>query len=314
MLGSDFELSRRHLDLRQGRAVGAGRRRHADGEDRRDHRRRDQDAMSGDQRGRRPPRSRIRKRASELAEQMLALTRKAGADGAEVLVRDGTELAVKVRLGEPELVQEAGSRALGLRVLKDQPRARSPTRRICAPAALERFARETRRAGGAGRARRSAALPAREEMAREVPELDLWDEAVLSLDVAEGDPARARGRGGGARRSTSGSPTPRARSSGAPWARRRSRRRPGSRGGARHARVARGRADRATTRTARSATAPTGPRRASPAALADAGGGRASRRRAARSPSWARARSRPARRRWCSRPTRRAGCSASSPA
>ena len=30
MLGSDFELSRRHLDLRQGRAVGAGRRRHAD--------------------------------------------------------------------------------------------------------------------------------------------------------------------------------------------------------------------------------------------------------------------------------------------
>ena len=30
MLGNDFELSRRHLDLRQGRPVGAGRRRHAD--------------------------------------------------------------------------------------------------------------------------------------------------------------------------------------------------------------------------------------------------------------------------------------------
>jgi PmbA protein len=29
-------------------------------------------------------------------------------------------------------------------------------------------------------------LPAKEEMAREVPDLDLWDEAVLSLDVAEG--------------------------------------------------------------------------------------------------------------------------------
>jgi PmbA protein len=29
-------------------------------------------------------------------------------------------------------------------------------------------------------------LPAREEMARQVPELDLWDESVLSLDVAEG--------------------------------------------------------------------------------------------------------------------------------
>ena len=33
---------RRHLDLRQGRAVGAGRRRHADGQDRGDHRRRNQ--------------------------------------------------------------------------------------------------------------------------------------------------------------------------------------------------------------------------------------------------------------------------------
>ena len=60
------------------------------------------------------------KQCQELAEQMLALSLKAGADGAEVLVRDGTELEVKVRLGEPELIKEAGSRALGLRVIKDQ--------------------------------------------------------------------------------------------------------------------------------------------------------------------------------------------------
>jgi predicted Zn-dependent protease len=30
-----------------------------------------------------------------------------------------------------------------------------------------------------------AALPEREEMARAIPELDLWDESVLSIDVAE---------------------------------------------------------------------------------------------------------------------------------
>jgi len=47
-----------------------------------------------------------------------AVTR--GAEGAEVLVSDGAELYVKVRLGEPELVQEASSRALGLRVLHDR--------------------------------------------------------------------------------------------------------------------------------------------------------------------------------------------------
>ena len=59
------------------------------------------------------------KECQRLAEQMLAYAKRAGADGAEVLVRDGTELEVKVRLGEPELVKEAGSRALGLRVLRD---------------------------------------------------------------------------------------------------------------------------------------------------------------------------------------------------
>ena len=66
--------------------------------------------------GRRVPDPKV---CQHLAEQMLAIVRKAGADGAEVLVRDGTELEVKVRLGETELIKEAGSRALGLRVLKD---------------------------------------------------------------------------------------------------------------------------------------------------------------------------------------------------
>jgi PmbA protein len=34
-------------------------------------------------------------------------------------VRDGAELEVKIRMGETELIKEAGSRGLGLRVLKD---------------------------------------------------------------------------------------------------------------------------------------------------------------------------------------------------
>jgi PmbA protein len=57
------------------------------------------------------------------AQKCVELCRRAGADAAEVLVRDGSELTVKVRLGEPELVQEAGSRALGLRVFKGGRRA-----------------------------------------------------------------------------------------------------------------------------------------------------------------------------------------------
>ena len=59
------------------------------------------------------------RRCQEWAEEMLSYALAAGAHGAEVLVRDGSELEVKVRMGEPELVKDAGSRALGLRALRD---------------------------------------------------------------------------------------------------------------------------------------------------------------------------------------------------
>jgi PmbA protein len=136
----------------------------------------------GDGRGRRVPDP---KTCQRLAEQMLALTLKAGADGAEVLVRDGTELEVKVRLGEPELIKEAGSRALGLRVIKDERAAVTYTSDLTA-AGMERFARDSVELAALAEPDPVAALPARDEMARDVPELDLWDESVLSVDVAEG--------------------------------------------------------------------------------------------------------------------------------
>lgn len=119
-----------------------------------------------------------------LAEQMLALAMRAGADGAEVLVRDGTELEVKVRLGEPELIKEAGSRALGLRVLKDHRAAVTYTSDF-SPAAMERFARETVELAALAEPDPTGDLPSSDEMARAVPDLELWDENVLSIDVAE---------------------------------------------------------------------------------------------------------------------------------
>ncbi len=125
------------------------------------------------------------KACQHLAEQMLAIALKAGADGAEVLIRDGTELEVKVRLGEPELIKEAGSRALGLRVIKDERAAVTYTSDLSA-AGMERLARDSVELAALAEPDPIAALPAREEMARAVPELDLWDEGVLSLDVAEG--------------------------------------------------------------------------------------------------------------------------------
>lgn len=56
----------------------------------------------------------------EVAQSAVAAARKAGADVAEATVRGGSHLSTKVRLREPELVEEAGSRSLGLRVMLGQ--------------------------------------------------------------------------------------------------------------------------------------------------------------------------------------------------
>ena len=125
------------------------------------------------------------KACQRIAEEMLGRALDAGADGAEVLVRDGSELEVKVRLGEPELVKQAGSRALGLRVIKDQRVAVTYTSDLSS-AGLTRLARDSVELAALAVPDPEAALPAREEMARAVDDLDLWDESVLSLDVAEG--------------------------------------------------------------------------------------------------------------------------------
>src|SRR5215472_6879677 len=46
---------------------------------------------------------------------------------AECVLRSGTELSAKVRKGEPELVEEAGTRAAGLRVIRGKRVASTST-------------------------------------------------------------------------------------------------------------------------------------------------------------------------------------------
>jgi len=118
------------------------------------------------------------------AEQMVSLAKRAGADGAEVLVRDGNELEVKVRLGQPELVKQAGSRALGLRVVKDNRVANTYTSDFSA-GALEQLAADTVELAELAEPDEYAALPAPEKMAQSIPELKLFDEATARLGVDE---------------------------------------------------------------------------------------------------------------------------------
>lgn len=53
-----------------------------------------------------------------LADDVVSRVKKGGADVVEVVARSGSELSARVRLGEPELVEEAGHRALGMRLMK----------------------------------------------------------------------------------------------------------------------------------------------------------------------------------------------------
>jgi PmbA protein len=59
-------------------------------------------------------------RMQSLAEDVVSRAQKRGASLAECTVQEGAHLSAKVRLREPELVEEASSRALGLRVMLGQ--------------------------------------------------------------------------------------------------------------------------------------------------------------------------------------------------
>jgi len=74
----------------------------------------------------------------ELTAQVVERARAGGVGVAEAIARSGSELSTKVRLGEPELVEEAGYRGLGLRVIKEQRVALTSTSDLT-EAGIDRF-------------------------------------------------------------------------------------------------------------------------------------------------------------------------------
>ena len=107
---------------------------------------------------------------------------KHGADGAEVLVRDGSEMSIKVRKGETEVVQEAGSRALGLRVFKDKREAVTYTSDM-RDTELEAFVQDTVDLAKIAEPDELNTLPEKELMATSHPDLQLFDENIHSIDA-----------------------------------------------------------------------------------------------------------------------------------
>lgn len=120
---------------------------------------------------------------SDVAQLAVELAKRAGADDAEVLVRDGTELTAKIRLGEPELVQEAGSRALGLRVLRGGRRAVTFTSDLRREA-LEALCAETVTLADLAEPDEYALPPDPALLAKQLVDLDLYDPAIAEVEAA----------------------------------------------------------------------------------------------------------------------------------
>lgn len=122
----------------------------------------------------------------DIARRACARALKAGADAAEAVVAEGAELSVEVRLGAPELVQEAGSKALGLRVFRDRRAANTYTSDL-SPAALERFVDETVDLAQLSEPDELNELPDAAEYAKaaQLVDLDLWDEASLATTTRQ---------------------------------------------------------------------------------------------------------------------------------
>jgi PmbA protein len=125
------------------------------------------------------------KELQDLAAGVVEQARKRGADVAEATARRGFDLSVRVRLGAPELVEEAGHRSVALRVIRDQRVALSSTSDI-SPAGLDRLVHDALELAELSERDPWAGPADPSELATgPFPDLDLYDPAVGTIDAEE---------------------------------------------------------------------------------------------------------------------------------
>jgi PmbA protein len=121
----------------------------------------------------------------ELGTKVMERALKQGADVAEVGISEGAHLSVKVRMGEPELVEEAGSKSLGLRVMRGQQVAVTHTSDFT-EAGLSRFIDDALELANLSQPDTFAGPPdpALLSRAHDHADLQLFDPAVNDIDAA----------------------------------------------------------------------------------------------------------------------------------
>ncbi|MBM4122624.1 MAG: TldD/PmbA family protein [Nitrospira sp.] len=117
----------------------------------------------------------------QLAVDMLAQAKKKGATEADVVIADGENFSVQVRLSTVDRLTKAREKRLGLRVFFGKRSASAATSDFSSDS-LERVVADTCSLASAVAEDEVSGLPAENLLARDQPDLDLYDQATLSTE------------------------------------------------------------------------------------------------------------------------------------
>ena len=117
----------------------------------------------------------------ERAEKVVERAKAAGAEVAEAVARQSLDLSSKVRMGEPELLEEAGSSAVGLRVITGNRSASTFTSDL-SDAGIAALVADAMELASLSEPDELALPPDPSELAKEQPDLDLFDAAANRID------------------------------------------------------------------------------------------------------------------------------------
>ena len=118
---------------------------------------------------------------AQLASDVLAMAKKHGATEADVVVADGENLSVQIRLGSVDRLSKAREKRLGLRIFVGKRSATSSTSDFSSES-LRRLVSETCTLAKAVVEDPVSGLPGADQLATEQPDLDLHDETRLDTD------------------------------------------------------------------------------------------------------------------------------------
>jgi len=119
---------------------------------------------------------------AQLAADVLARAKACGATEADIVVADGETFSVQVRVGAVDRLTKAREKRLGLRVFVGKRSATTSTSDF-SKESLDRLVSETCTLANAVVEDQVSGLPDASQMAKDRPDLDLYDETILDTEV-----------------------------------------------------------------------------------------------------------------------------------